>query len=90
MTEADVIKYLAEQLSDSQVRVRAYLSTLANLISRKLSQDGEDVVVPHLGKFSTATRAAYTGRNPHTGEALEIPAKNVVKFKPHKVMRDAV
>ena len=90
MTEADAIKYLAEQLSDSQVRVRAYLSTLANLIGRKLGQDGEDVVVPYLGKFSVSTRAARTGRNPQTGETINIPAKNAVKFKPHKVLRDAV
>ena len=51
---------------------------------------GEDVTIPQFGKFTSATRSARNGRNPHTGDAIQIPAKQVVKFRPSSSLKEAV
>lgn len=43
---------------------------------------GEEVTIPGLGKLKVVTKAARAGRNPATGEAIDIPEKRVVKFTP--------
>ena len=45
-------------------------------------KSGEKVTLVGFGTFMVAERAARTGRNPQTGEKIEIPARKVVKFKP--------
>ena len=42
------------------------------------------------GTFATAQRKAGTGRNPRTGEEMQIPASTTVRFKPGKGLKDAV
>ncbi len=51
---------------------------------------GEDVRVAGFGTFGTRSRPARTGRNPRTGESLEIAASTAPTFKPGKPLRDAV
>jgi len=51
---------------------------------------GEEVSVPKFGKFAVQVREARKGRNPHTGDTIDIPAKAGVKFKPSSVLRAAV
>ena len=52
--------------------------------------DGESVSLIGFGTFSVSDRAARTGRNPRTGETIQIAAAKVVKFKAGKALRDAV
>ena len=59
------------------------------IIAIELDADRE-VSIAGFGKFETRRRKARTGRNPATGEAIEIPAKKVVAFKPAKGLRDRV
>ena len=65
------------------------LDTLGRMVGESLELDGE-ITLPRIGKFSVVERAARTGRNPRTGEAIEIPARRVVRFKPAKFLREAV
>lgn len=58
-------------------------------ISRRLAEGGR-VELRGFGAFSTREREARTGRNPRTGEAVEVPAKRVPYFKPGKEMRNAL
>ena len=51
---------------------------------------GDDVSIHQLGKFTVECRTARKGRNPRTGEAIEIPAQRVVKFVPSKTLREMV
>ncbi len=51
---------------------------------------GRKVTVPGFGTFGTKSRSARTGRNPATGEPIEISAKSYVFFKPGKTLRDRV
>ena len=58
-------------------------------IQDRLYQE-EDVNIPDFGKFSTRKRAERNGRNPATGEALVIAAKNAVSFKPAKALKEYI
>ena len=49
---------------------------------RQALKDGEDVKIKDLGTFKVITTKPRKGRNPKTGEAVEIPAKKTLKFKP--------
>lgn len=53
-------------------------------------QNGEEVKIPGLGNFTLSKRSERTGRNPQSGEAITIPASNVVRFKAYKALKDAV
>ena len=54
-----------------------------------MKQNGK-VQIPGFGSFEVRERAARTGRNPHTGEAIEIAAAKVPAFKPGKGLKDAI
>lgn len=60
-----------------------------NAITRSL-QDGERVSVPGFGSFSVSQRAARTGRNPATGESIQIPAAKAPRFKPSKDLKTSL
>lgn len=68
--------------------VEQVLDQLAATAHEQIAQ-GEDFLIPGIGKLSTSAREARIGRNPRTGEALEIPAKTVVKFSAAKALKDA-
>ena len=53
-------------------------------------QSGNEVRLVGFGTFSVANRAASTGRNPRTGETIQIPASKQPKFKAGKALKDAV
>jgi len=53
-------------------------------------QQGDQVVLPGFGSFSTVNRSARKGRNPQSGEEIQIPASRSVKFKPGKKLKEAV
>ncbi len=58
-------------------------------IAQRLAEGGR-VELRGFGAFSTREREARTGRNPRTGEAVDVPAKRVPYFKPGKEMRNAL
>jgi DNA-binding protein HU-beta len=60
------------------------------LVSMAVRDAAEGFVIPGLGKLVKVERAARTGRNPATGETLQIPAKTVLKFKIAKAAKDAI
>lgn len=75
----------------SKTAVTAVLDTLAGVVHQQLvAGPGSEIIVPGLGKFTVKARAARTGRNPATGEEMEIPAKNVPHFSAAKALKDAV
>lgn len=53
-------------------------------------KDGDDIILHGIGKLKPVAKAACTGRNPATGEEIEIPAKTAVKFTAAKALKDAV
>lgn len=80
MNKGDLINKIAEDSSISKADATAALSAFTNAITDTL-KDGKKVTLVGFGTFSINARAARVGRNPQTGKAIQIAAKNVVKFK---------
>ena len=89
MNKNDLIDAVAERTSlaksDSARAVEAVLGAITEAL-----QKGDAVTLSGFGTFATKARAARTGRNPRTGEAIEIPASKVPGFKAGKGLKDAV
>lgn len=69
-----------EEFAVTQKETEAYLTAIKDAVVAAMA-DGEDVIIPGLIKFSVGDVAARVGRNPKTGEAINIPAKKKVKAK---------
>lgn len=88
MNQAELIKDIASAAELKATDVEHVLKTLAAVVQYEMGRGGE-VALPGIGKLSVAARAARTGRNPSTGEALAIPAKKVPHFSAAKALKDA-
>lgn len=89
MNQAEFIDAVAEQTGVSKKDLKTILDAVGGVAHAELV-DGGEVTLPGLGKLKTATKPARTGRNPATGDSIEIPAKTVVKFTVAKALKDAV
>ena len=89
MNKADLVDQVARHAKLSQSNSKKVVNTFFEIIIQSLQQ-GQKAVFTRFGKFSVAEKAARDGRNPKTGEALKIQAGKQPKFKPSKVLRDAV
>lgn len=87
MTKSEIINHLAEKSGLPKKQVIELLEELAQL-AYKEAHNG--FPLPGLGKLVVVDRAARTGRNPKTGEPLQIPAKRALKFRLAKEAKDAV
>ena len=87
MTKSEIINHLAEKGGLPKKQVAELLDELAQL-AYKEAPNG--FPVPGLGKLVVVDRAARMGRNPKTGEPLQIPAKRALKFRLAKEAKDAV
>ena len=88
MTKSELIQRLAEQNPHLFQRdVERIVSTIFDEISDALSR-GDRVELRGFGAFSVKARAARVGRNPRTGESVEVEQKHVPFFKAGKDLRD--
>ncbi len=89
MNKADLIDKMATEANISKAAAEKALGALTDGVKTAL-QKGEPVTLIGFGTYSVTERKARTGRNPQTGEELQIPAKKAIKFKAGKVLREAV
>lgn len=89
MNKQELISKIAEKADISRKDATAALTALITSITEALKA-GEKIAIPNLGTFEVRERAARTGKNPRTGEAVEIAAKRLPAFKPAKALKDAV
>ena len=89
MNKQELISKIAEKASISKKDAAAALTALTATITEEL-KSGEKVAIPSLGTFEVRERAARIGKNPRTGEAVEIAAKKLPAFKAAKALKDAV
>jgi len=80
MNKADLVKSISEQTGLTKTKSIEVLDALTATISNSLSE-GEKVTLTGFGTFTTSNRTARKGRNPKTGESIDIPAKKVARFK---------
>jgi DNA-binding protein HU-beta len=89
MNKADIIEKIHEVVGGTRADAERAVETLIDCISDSLKK-GKEVSIAGLGIFSSKTRNARTGRNPRTGESIDIPAMRVPKFRAAKALKDAV
>ena len=87
MTRTELIEALAAETHMDKKEVKTFLDGLTGVIERVIRGGGE-VPLKGLGKFKVQNRKARVGRNPLTGEPVQIPAKTVVKFTVAKTLKD--
>ena len=89
MNKAELIDAVAEGADISKADATRAIDTMLNTITSSL-KGGDQVTLVGFGTFAVKDRAARTGRNPRTGEAINIPASKVPGFKAGKALKDAV
>jgi DNA-binding protein HU-beta len=89
MTKEELVEKISNDAGVSKKDAHEVLKAFTGAISDALSNE-ESVALTGFGSFSISNRAARTGRNPQTGEAIQIKASKAVKFKSGKGLKDAV
>ncbi len=89
MTKSQFMEALASKTDMSKKDIINVIAELANMAYSEVKKNGE-FVLPGFGKMVKVKRAARMGRNPATGEQIQIAAKTVVKFRLAKAAKDAV
>lgn len=83
MTKADLIDLMARSANITKQQATKAMESFLEGVTYGLASDGE-VTIRGFGTFKVKTTEPRTGRNPATGEAIQITARTVVKFKPSK------
>jgi DNA-binding protein HU-beta len=89
MNKGDLINKVAESAGLTKGQAASALDAVLDSIEGAL-KDKDKVTLIGFGTFSVSERSARTGRNPKTGNEINIPAKTVVRFKPGKKLADSV
>lgn len=89
MSQSEVVNHFAEKYELKRAQVKELFEELANLATSEVKESGE-FVLPGFGKLVLSERKAREGRNPQTGETIQIPAKTGVKFRLSKGLKDSV
>ena len=86
MKKADIVERLHEKVGFSKSEVDTIVESVFDIIKETL-QRGDKIVISKFGKFSIRNKRTRRGRNPQTGEAVEISARRILTFKPSVVLR---
>ncbi len=89
MNKADLIEAVAVSTDMSKASAQRAVDAVLVAMTSALKQ-GDEVALVGFGTFQVKARPARTGRNPRTGEPIEIAAAKVPGFKPGKALKDAV
>ena len=87
MNKTELVAARAEQTNLSKKDAEAALKAFIDVVSEELKK-GEKVQLVGFGTFEVSERAAREGRNPQTGETMEIKASKTPKFKAGKALKD--
>lgn len=89
LNKQELISAVADATDLPKAKASEVVDAVFGTIEKTLSQ-GQEVRLVGFGSFVTARRKAAKGRNPRTGEEIQIPASTSVRFKPGKGLKDAV
>ncbi len=90
MTKAELVEKMAKDAKISKAAAGKALNSFTDGVTKALKKKDGKVTLVGFGTFSKVRRKARTGRNPQTGNAIKIKARNAVKFKAGKALKDAV
>jgi DNA-binding protein HU-beta len=89
MNKAQFIASLAPHFNDSKKEAAHAVDVIFDTIVRNMAK-GEDVMINDFGKFKKVDRKARKGRNPFTGETIQIKASKKARFLPAKGLKDVI
>jgi integration host factor subunit beta len=89
MTKADLVEEVAKVTELTRKDSEVIVDTLFESVIKAL-REGDKLEVRGFGSFRVRQRNARVGRNPKTGEKVEVPAKRVPYFKPSKELKDLI
>jgi len=89
VTKKDIVKAIADELNITQVAVKRAVQMTFDSIIDTLVKDGR-IELRNFGVFEVKRRQGRKARNPRTGQEVFVPPRNVVTFKPGKIMNDKV
>jgi integration host factor subunit beta len=89
MTKADLVEIVANEAEMTKKDVEQLVEIIFDSIVSTLN-NGEKIELRGFGSFRVRERNARKGRNPKTGEPVDIPAKRVAYFKPGKDLKDII
>lgn len=89
MNKSDLINAVAENAGISKAAAGRAIDSMTTTITSALTS-GDSVIITGFGSFLVRDRAARTGRNPQTGEAIQIKASKIPAFKAGKFLKEAV
>ncbi len=89
MNKNELIQAVAEEIGSTKADAEKAVNAVFGIISGQL-KGGKEVRLVNFGTFLVAQRKETTGRNPRTGQAIKIKASKQPKFRPGKVLKEAV
>ena len=89
MNKAQLVEKIATDAEISKAAATRALDAFTGAVTSAL-KEGDSVALVGFGTFSVRERAARAGRNPQTGETIQIAAANIPAFKAGKALKDAV
>ena len=89
MNKNEIIRRISDKTGLRHADAEKFLSALDEVLTDALA-DGEKVVFQNFGAFEVHTRAAHAGRNPKTGEPIEIPESRTAVFRAGKKLKDRI
>jgi len=89
VNKAELVEELVNETGLTRRTAREAVNTVTSVITDALAR-GEKVTLVGFGTFKVMERKARTGRNPQTGQTIQIPAKKAPKFRPGKGLREKV
>lgn len=89
MNKSEIIEKLAADHELTKVKAKEIVEQIFGIVGTSLKKDGR-FSFPDLGTFTVSQRAARTGRNPATGEAIKIKASKSVRFKAAPALKEMV
>ena len=90
MSKEDFAKQISEEANITRDQARKTIEALFNGIETALNKDNGRIILTGFGSFSKSHQNARKGRNPQTGQEINIPARNVVKFKASKELLNEI
>ena len=89
MNKGELVEQVSNWTGLTKKASREAVDAIASVITDTLAR-GEKVTLVGFGTFKVIQRKARTGRNPQTGQSIQIPAKKVARFRPGKDLKDRV
>lgn len=89
MNKSELVDAIANAAGKTKAEANRFLDLFIETVTDALKA-GSQVVMPGFGSFSTMNRAPRTGRNPQTGETIQIKGSRIAKFKAGKKLKEAV